>query len=213
MARLPELRPAAVSVLVVALQTSDASVPKDESVLVVAFQTFSGMEVASEEDAARTAALVFVLILEASEVDAAKTAAFVFAFTLVISALIALPSDDDAVVTSDWTARLPEERLAPVRVRVPLVQTSAASVPNPVSVRLPAAHTFAGMEVMDDVIEVNVAPSEVEAVSTCAFVLALILEASELEAVNRDAFVFAFTLAVSAVIAEPKDEEAVVTSD
>ena len=57
----PEERPAPVSVLVAALHTSDATVPKDDRVLVVAFQTFTGMEVASELDAARMVAFVLAL--------------------------------------------------------------------------------------------------------------------------------------------------------
>lgn len=69
-----------MSVREAALHTSAASVPKDDSVRVVAFQTFTGIEIASEEDAARICALVLL-------------------FTFPVSAVIAAPSELDAVVT------------------------------------------------------------------------------------------------------------------
>ena len=51
----PELKPAPVSVLTPFVQTSAASVPNDESVRPVKFQTLNGIEVASDEEAARMA--------------------------------------------------------------------------------------------------------------------------------------------------------------
>ncbi len=49
-------------------------------------------------------------------------------------------------------------------VLVPFVQTSAANVPKPVRVRVPAAQTLAGMEVMEDAIEVRDDPRDDDAV-------------------------------------------------
>lgn len=63
-ARDPVERPAPVSVRVVEIHTSEASVPKEESVRVVEFQTLVGMDTASEVDAASTAALVLLFTLE-----------------------------------------------------------------------------------------------------------------------------------------------------
>ena len=74
-------------------------------------------------------------------------------------------------------------------VLVPLVQTSAASVPKAVSVLVPAAQTFVGIDAIDemmDAIEVprdeRDEPSDVEAVRTVAFVFAFTTAASEVDA-------------------------------
>jgi hypothetical protein len=68
-------------------------------------------------------------MLEASEVLAAKMEELVLVLTEAVSP-----------VTSDWVAKEPEERPAPVRVLVALPQTavavSATRVPKPVRVRL-----------------------------------------------------------------------------
>ena len=53
--------------------------------------------------------------------------------------------------------------------------------------------TAAGSAVIDEVMELSERPSEVEAVSTVAFVFALITAASEEDAVSTVLFVFAFT--------------------
>ena len=93
--------------------------------------------------------------------------------------------DDEAFVTSLCTASEPELRPAPVRVRVPLVQTeeavSAARVPKPVRVRPAKFQTLNGIEVASDV----------EAARTTLFVLAFTVEA--MPAVCE--LVFAFTTA------------------
>jgi hypothetical protein len=78
-----------------------------------------------------------------------------------------------------------------------------------VSVRVAAAHTFVGIEVMDVAIPVRVEPSEVEAVSTCVFVFVLITAASEDVAVVIVLLVFAFIAVWLALIAELSDELAV----
>jgi hypothetical protein len=229
-ARLPVVSPAPVRVRVAALHTSLASVPKPVRVRTEAFQTLIGMEVASEEDAASTVAFVFVLTAvwlfvtaEPSDVEAVVTRASVFAFTIAAT-------DEEAVCTSDNVASEPDESEAPVSVRVPFVHTSAASVPKPVRVRVPAAHTFAGIEAIEEAIVERVEPSEEDAVSTVAFVFALITAASDDEAVCIVLFVlpfmtvardeeavstllsvFAFIAVWLLVIAEPSEEDAVST--
>ncbi len=86
---------------------------------------------------------------------------------------MAAESDEVALSISESVASDPEVRPAPVRVRVVTPQTSAASVPKAVSVRLEYPHTFAGM-----------AEKPLE-----------ITEPMEVEAVRREVFVFAFTTA------------------
>ncbi len=98
---------------------------------------------------------MFVLMFDASEVDAASTSASVLAFIAASLFVTAAPSELEAVWTSDNVASDPEVRPAPVRVRVPLVHTSAARVPNPVKVRVPAAHTLVGIDAMDDANDEN----------------------------------------------------------
>jgi hypothetical protein len=105
----------------------------------VKFQTLRGIEVASEEDAARTVAFVLELTAEVIPLVCA-----------LVFALMTAASEEDAVVTSDCTAREPLERPAPVRVRVPAVHTSAARVPNESSVLPLYDQTLAGNEVMEE---------------------------------------------------------------
>jgi hypothetical protein len=108
-----------------------------------------------------------------------------------------------------------------VRVRVPLVQTSAAKVPKVVRDR----------EALDQTANGIVAPREVEAVSTVALVLVLmvvmaeamvaltavvtaaIFVESEVEALRTVAFVLALTALVTAAIFVESEVEALVTSD
>lgn len=192
-----------MSVLVPLVQTSAASVPNDVRVRVPAAQTFVGIdaiEVAIDErdeprevEAVSTVAFVLAFMKELRDVEAVRTVAFVFAFTLAVSAVIAEPSEEDAVCTSERVARLPEVSPAPVSVRVPFVQTSDASVPNDVSVRVPAAQTFVGIEAIDDATEAMDAPRDVDAVRTVAFVFAFTKEPREVDAARTIAFVFPFT--------------------
>lgn len=79
----PDVRPAAVRVRDAALQTSVASVPNEERVRTDAFQTFTGIEVAKDEDAARIAAFVLALMTAASEEVAVVTVEFVLALIAV----------------------------------------------------------------------------------------------------------------------------------
>ncbi len=77
-------------VLLAAAHTSVASVPKDERVRTDAFHTFIGIEVARDDDAARTVALVLLFTLLETP-----------AVALLVFALITAASELDAVVTSD----------------------------------------------------------------------------------------------------------------
>jgi hypothetical protein len=110
---------------------------------------------------------------------------------------IADASDVDAFVTSDWTARVPLLRLAPVSVRAPKLQTcDAVRLPDPPllancnpidpAVTMLEVATFQTSEakvpkvVRDRVADAQtlsgmVAPSEVDAVKTVALVLLLIV--------------------------------------
>lgn len=172
------MSPAPVRVRVAALQTSLASVPNEERVRTEEFHTLIGIEVARDEEAVVTRVSVFAFTTAAIE--------------------------EEAVCTSESVAREPEESPAPVRVRVPFVHTSAAKVPKPVSVRLPAAQTLEGMSAIEAVMLESVDPSEVDAVSTAAFVFALMTAAREEDAVCTVVFVFAFMTAA-------RDDEAVPT--
>ena len=168
------------------------TVPEDVRVEVATFQTAAGSTAIDEEsderdepsdvEAVRTVALVLTLMFVASDVDAASTIAFVFPFTTDAT-------DDEADWISERVARLPDVSPASVSVLVPFVQTSAASVPKAVSVLVPAAHTFVGIDAIDemmDAIEVprdeRDEPSDVEAVRTVALVLAFTTAASEVDA-------------------------------
>ncbi len=189
----PLVNPAPVRVLVPFVHTSAASVPKPVRVRVPAAHTLAGIDAIDEvidencapndDDAARTTAFVLVLILDASEVEAASTSASVLALIAVSLLLMAAPSDELAVWTSESVASDPEESPAPVRVRVPLVHTSAASVPNPVKVRVPAAQTAVGIEVMEVVIDESERPSDDDAVRTERLVFAFITAASDDDAI------------------------------
>ena len=71
-------------------------------------------------------------------------------------------------------------------VLVAALHTSVASVPNDVSVRVPAAHTFVGIDAMAVVIEARdtfadatAAPREVDAVSIVEFVFAFTTDATD----------------------------------
>jgi hypothetical protein len=166
------------------------------------------------------------VIAEAILVEAVPTTLFVFALTAEVPAVIAAAIDVEAVVTFAAVAREPLESVASVRLRVandhtceavrlvplfasaiPVVpgvvsvdvatfQTSAAKVPNVVSERVPFAHTATG--IVDARLE--------DAVSTTLFVLLLIVE---IAVVNCE-FVFALTADVPAVIAEARDDEALL---
>jgi hypothetical protein len=166
-------------------------------------------ELPSDEDAVVTIEFVFPFTTAASDEVAVASAVSVCPFTFAVPALTAAPSELDALVTSDCTARDPDERPAPVRVRVVETQTSAASVPKVVRLRVPFAHTAVGIPVIEDAIAASEEPSEDDAVFTIELVLELMIAANDVEAV----FVFAFTLAVPAVMADPSELDAVVTSD
>ena len=73
---------------------------------------------------------------------------------------------------------------------MPFVQTSEASVPKPVRVRVPAAHTLVGMAVIDEVMPVSIVPIEVEA----RLVFVLTVEATDVEALPTMVLVLVFTL-------------------
>ena len=78
-----------------------------------------------------------------------------------------------------------------------------------VSVVVATFQTFAGSDVMDDAIEESETPSDVDAVNTCAFVLAFTTAAKDVVAMAMLLSVLALTAAVPAVTAEPSEEEAV----
>ena len=77
-------------------------------------------------------------------------------------------------------------------------------VPGVVIVVVATFHTAAGSAVIDEVMELSERPSEVDAVSTVAFVLAFMTAASEEEAVCTVVFVFPFMTAA-------REDEAVST--
>ena len=77
--------------------------------------------------------------------------AFVFAFMFAAKLV-------EAFVTSDWTARDPELRPAPVRVRVVAVQMSAAMDAPEVRVLVPADQTAVATSVVRVPNEVRVRP-------------------------------------------------------
>lgn len=166
-----------------------------------------------ELEAAPMPELVLALMTAASDDEAVPIVVLVFEFMAVWLAVIAEPSDEVAVWTSDSVAREPDERPAPVSVLVPFAHTSEARVPNVVRERVPAAQTALGIPVTDDAIEVRVEPSDVDAFNTCAFVFALITVASDVDAVVTVPesvaiceFVFPFTTVAT-------EEVALCTSD
>jgi hypothetical protein len=155
--------------------------------LVFAFTT-EAIDVEAEVMVPAVEATPFVTAVP-REVEAVRIEEFVFAFTSVVTFEIELPSDEEAVVTSDCKARAPVERVPSVKFLVPYVQTSeAVSVePRLVSVRVPFVHTSAARVpnvVRDRVVALHtevgiVARSEVEAVSTVELVLVLIVVIAE----------------------------------
>lgn len=142
--------------------------------------------------------------------------------------------EDDAVVTSDWSARLPDESVAAVRVRVPYAQTFAAVSPpldtlDTATSRLSTIsfpmvpgldkeavvmfQTAAGIPVIVAPSTPNCAASDEEAASTVAFVFVLIFDASEVEAARIALLVLPFMAVSLFDIAAPSELDAVVTSD
>lgn len=73
--------------------------------------------------------LVFVFTTAATDVDALVTAVESADVWVLVLALTTAATDEEAEVTSDCVAREPEDSDAPVSVRVPDNQTSAASEP------------------------------------------------------------------------------------
>jgi hypothetical protein len=189
----PLERPAPVSVRV----TLDQTLPGIAIIEVASVLS----EAPSDEDAVVTIEFVFPFTTAASDEVAVASAVSVCPFTLFVPLVIAAPSELDAAVTSDCTARDPDESPAPVSVRVPFTQTSAASVPKVVRLRVPFAHTAAGMAVMEDAIAVKEEPMDDDAVFTIEFVLALMIAASELVAVVRAVSVWLFTPVVTPAVA------------
>ena len=131
------------------------------------------MTTAAMEDEAEVTVLESVEICES-----------VCAFTLVVCVEATDASEDEAFCTSVSVASDPELKPAPVSVRVPLFQTSAASVPNDESVRPVKFQMVAG----------SMAKSELEAFPTTRLVLL-------------------FTLVVPAEIADASDEVAVTRAE
>ena len=183
-AREPDVRPAPVRVRVVAAQMSEAIAVPEVRVRVAAFHTLSGMEVARDEEAARTVASV--LLLTALVIPA--VAELVLAFTTAAMDEEAVPivvlTDVVARLISTFVAREPDVRPAPVRVRVAEIQTSEASVPKDESVRTLEFQTFVGIVSASEVEAVlMVELTEVVTAPVCVLVLALTTAATEDEAV------------------------------
>lgn len=165
-----------VSVRVAAFQISVTNVPYEVNVRALYVQIATGNAV----------------IDEASDVEAFNTEVFVFA-------LIIVANEVEAVVMSDWTANEPDVKPAPVRVRVPNVQTSEAVklvefvtrclpiVPAPVSVDDATSQTSAAKvpNVVNDLVPLAqtavgiVATRDDDAVRTVALVLLLIVVIAE----------------------------------
>jgi len=193
----PVSSPAPVNVRAAALHTSVASVPKVVRLRVPTAHTAAGMpdtEDATEDriepiddDAARTMELVLALTTAAIDEEAVRIAASVFALTSEVMpavaefvlALTTAATDDEALSISDSVASEPVSSPAPVRVRVALLHTSTASVPNEVSVLVPYAHTSAGIDRKDEMTDPRVAPSDEDAAVTTALVLALTSAATD----------------------------------
>ena len=72
---------------------------------------------------AEVCVLVLALTRATTELEAELAVEFVLAFTEAVPAVMADARDVEAVITSDWSASVPEERPAPVIVRVPNDQT------------------------------------------------------------------------------------------
>jgi hypothetical protein len=164
--------------------------------LVFAFTT-EAIDVEAEVMVPAVEAVLLVIAVP-RDVDTVRTVALVLALTADVSAVIAEARDDEAFVTSDVFARVPDVRVASVRLRVandqtceavmpvaresclPVVpsamtlevamfQTSEARVPNVVRDRTEFAHTAVGM----------VEASDEEAVNTVALVFELMVEIAE----------------------------------
>ena len=71
------------------------------------------------------------------------------------------------------------------------------TVPEDVRVEVATFQTAAGSAAIDEESDVRDEPSDVEAVSTVALVLALMFVASDVDAANTIAFVFPFTTEVT----------------
>jgi hypothetical protein len=153
----------------------------------------------------------------AREVDAVSVCAFTAEVTPAVAVLVfpftTAATELEALCTSESVARDPVESPASVRVLVPLPHTSEASVPNEVNVRVPAAHTFVGIEV--------IALERVESVdasdAVCVFVFPFTTAAIDDEAVSVCAFT-ALVIPAVAVLVFPFttaaiDDEAVVTTE
>jgi len=230
-AKEPVSSEAPVSVRVPALHTSVASEPSEVSVRAPEAQTAAGIPAIeetteesvepSEEDAANTMLLVLALTTAATDEDAVAMALLVLLFTLaateveafvtvVVSAavcvlvleLIPATTDDDAVCTSDCVASEPASSEAPVRVRVALDHTSTARLPKVVKLRVPDAHTAAGIPDMEEATEESTEPSEEDAAVTIELVFELTVAATDEDAVATTASVLALTAEVMPAVAE-----------
>jgi hypothetical protein len=172
-------------VFVFAFTTDAIEVDADPTMLFV-FALTLAVPAAIADPSEDEAVAVFALTTKAIEEDAEPTTLFVFAFTLAFPAVIAEAIDEEAEVTSDCVASDPDVRPAPVSVRVPLDQTSAARVPNAVSVRVLSDQTLVGIEAIEDVMVASVvemlvrfAPSEEDAAVTTVLVFPLTTAATE----------------------------------
>jgi hypothetical protein len=216
-ARLPVSKFAPVSVRVLLFHTSAASVPNVDRLLLPYAHTVAGSDAIIEPidvEALLIALFVFALITLASDDDAVPILLSVLALTVVailpvcvfVFELTCEVIELDALCMSDNVAREPEDKPAPVNVRVPLFHTSATSVPNVVILRDPYAHIVAGREVIID-------PIELDAVFVFAFTNVTI----ELEAFATVLFVFALTADVMPLVFETievlRDVDAVCISD
>ena len=126
----------------------------------------------TDEVTPAVAVFVFTLILAASDEDAVRTAVLVFELTLLtmlavcvfVFELICEVTELEADCTSDKVASDPTFKPAPVSVRVAADHTSVARVPKVERLREPYAQTEAGSEVI-------ILPIDVEAFPTAVFVL------------------------------------------
>jgi hypothetical protein len=144
-----------------------------------------------DDEAVATDVLVFALITAASEVVAVRSAVSVCAFVATVPADTATPSDDEAFCTSPSVASDPTDSPAPVSVRVPDVQISAASVPKVVSERPEYDQMSDGMLASVVASELIDEPSVLTAVLTALFVFPFTV----VTAVATCVFVFPFTTA------------------
>jgi hypothetical protein len=169
------------------------------------------------------AVFVFVLIDDIAPVTSEATArapeSRLASVSLLVaydqtSAAVRAPPADDTAASKLSTICLPTVP-APFNVDVATVHTSAARVPNDVSVLPEFAHTAVGIVARSDVLAVNTVAFVLAfivdiALATCEFVFALITEARDVLAVSNEAFVFELTEVVPAVIADAIEVLAVV---